>query len=215
MNFMFVLGNILIGLAVGALGGLAGASVLNGSAAHFALHGAMFGVLFGLLFAQRATSLGAGLMWGLSLAFLTWITVAAAAPVSGNMFFGARVHFPELVFSVVCLALPVSLVLGVRVSRRSLAGEHSFSWARAVTAGGFAGILASLIFSRWMYVGDFFPLVAGLELHARSMSVVLQFLMALLIGSTFGLLFQPDVRSFGSSMGWDSAMAFSGGFWVS
>jgi thiol-disulfide isomerase/thioredoxin len=65
---------------------------------------------------------------------------------------------------------------------------------------GFAA--ASLIFSRWMYVGDFFPLVAGLELHARSMSVVLQFLMALLIGSTFGLLFQHDVRSFGSSMGW-------------
>jgi hypothetical protein len=96
----------------------------------------------------------------------------------------------------------VSLVLGVRVSRRNLAGERSFSWARAVTAGGFAGILASLIFNRWMYVGDFFPLVAGLELHARSMSVVLQFLMALLIGSTFGLLFQHDVRSFGSSMGW-------------
>lgn len=202
MNFMFVLGNILIGLAVGALGGLAGASVLNGSAAPFALHGAMFGLLFGLLFAQRATSLGAGLMWGLSLAFLTWITVAAAAPASDNMFFGARAHFPELVFSLVCLALPVSLVLGVRVSRRSLAGERSFSWARAVTAGGFAGILASLIFSRWMYVGDFFPLVAGLELHARSTSVVLQFLMALLIGSTFGLLFQHDVRSFGSSMGW-------------
>ena len=38
MNFMFVLGNILIGLAVGALGGFAGASVLNGSGAHFALH---------------------------------------------------------------------------------------------------------------------------------------------------------------------------------
>ena len=186
MNFRFVLGNILIGLAVGALGGLAGASVLNGSAAALALHGATFGLLFGLLFAQRATSLGAGLMGGLSLAFLTWITVAAAAPASDNMFFGARVNFPELVFSLVCLALPVSLVLGVRVSRRSLAGEpRSFSWARAVTAGGFAGILASLIFSRWMYVGDFFPLVAGLELHARSTSVVLQFLMALLIGSTF------------------------------
>lgn len=90
MNFMFVLGNILIGLTVGALGGLAGASVLNGSAAPFALRGAMFGLLFGLLFAQRATSLGAGLMWGLSLAFLTWITVAAAAPASDNMFFGAR-----------------------------------------------------------------------------------------------------------------------------
>ena len=47
-----------------------------------------------------------------------------------------------------------------------------------------------------------FPLVAGLELHARSMSVVLQLLMDLVIGSTFGLLFQQDVRSCGSSMGW-------------
>ena len=83
-------------------------------------------------------------MWGLSLAFFTWITVAAAAPVSDNMFFGARVHFPELVFSLLCLALPVSLVLVVQVSRRSLAGGRSFSWTRVVTAGGFAGILAEV-----------------------------------------------------------------------
>jgi uncharacterized membrane protein YagU involved in acid resistance len=60
-----------------------------------------------------------------------------------------------------------------------------------------------LIFSRWMYAGDFFPLLSGFgELSSRKETVVLHFGVALLIGATFGLLFQKDIRSYGSSMGW-------------
>src|SRR5258708_27699592 len=50
---------------------------------------------------------------------------------------------------------------------------------------------------------NFCPLVAGL-VHSDSPDVgmALHFLIAVIIGASFGLLFQPDVRSLGSSMGW-------------
>ncbi|HUA86787.1 MAG TPA: hypothetical protein VMB85_23180 [Bryobacteraceae bacterium] len=201
MDFRVILGNVLLGGAAGALGGFAGAMARNGSALVFTSQGVTFGLLFGLLFAHRAISPGSGLIWGLSVALLTWITLTAETPASSDMFQGARKTFPELVFALLCLGLPVGLALGIRSGRRH-ASESSFSWTRAVVVGGFAGLFASLIFSRWMYLGDFFPLVASLELHSRSTSVALQFLVALVIGSTFGLLFQRDVRSLGSSMCW-------------
>ena len=74
---------------------------------------------------------------------------------------------------------------------------------RAIAVGGFAGVLGAMIFGRWSSAGDFFPLVAGLgELHSRMATVGLQFGVATIIGSSFGLLFQRDVRGYGSSMGW-------------
>ena len=60
-----------------------------------------------------------------------------------------------------------------------------------------------MIFGRWMSAGDFFPLLAGLGvIHSHEMTVALHFGIAILIGATFGVLFQRDVRGYGSSMGW-------------
>jgi uncharacterized membrane protein YagU involved in acid resistance len=69
-----------------------------------------------------------------------------------------------------------------------------------------------LIFSRWVASGDYFPLLAGYgELHAaRATIIVLHFGAALLIGVTFGMLFQRDVRGYGSCMGWGLAYGI---FW--
>jgi uncharacterized membrane protein YagU involved in acid resistance len=78
-------------------------------------------------------------------------------------------------------------------------------------AGGGAGIVAALIFSRWMYDGDFYPLISGFgTLSSHFGTVVFHFSAACLIGSTFGLLFQRDVRNLGSAMGWGVAYAM---FW--
>jgi uncharacterized membrane protein YagU involved in acid resistance len=74
---------------------------------------------------------------------------------------------------------------------------------RAIVAGGLAGTLGGLIFGRWMSEGDFFPLLAGFgELHSRTATMTLHFGVALIIGATFGMLFQRDIRGYGSSMGW-------------
>ena len=47
------------------------------------------------------------------------------------------------------------------------------------------------------------PLLEGLpDFQSQARAVILHFLVALLIGSIFGILFQRDVRGYGSSMGW-------------
>ncbi len=198
------LGSALTGLAVGALGGIAASVFLGASLIESVLLGAVFGSVFGLFFAKRAVSPGAGLIWGLSFGFLVWLILIARPLQPTNMLRDARDGFPALVGVLVCLGSPVGMALGIG-GRRPLAGRFGFNWARGLVGGGFAGLLSSLIFSRWMYEGNFFPLVASLELNSRSATVMAHFAMALLIGATFGLLFQSDVFSYGSSMGWGLA----------
>ena len=196
----------LTAVTVGLLGGLAEAALLGTSVIQGCGMGAVFGLVFGLLFAERATSPGAGLIWGLSYAFLTWVLLTATelirAASSNSMLQDARARFPELVAMLICFGLPVGLALGVLGSFRAAVSRLGFSWGRALVTGGLAGTISSLIFSRWMYEGNYFPLVAGIEIESRHVTIALHFLIALVIGATFGLLFQRDVRSYGSSMGW-------------
>jgi uncharacterized membrane protein YagU involved in acid resistance len=53
---------------------------------------------------------------------------------------------------------------------------------------------------------DFFPLIAGLVgSTSRMAGVTLHFIIAVVIGASFGLLFQRDVRGYGSSASWGMA----------
>src|SRR6266702_557649 len=59
---------------------------------------------------------------------------------------------------------------------------------------------------------DHFPLIAGLiHLSSRNAGVALHFVFAFIIGASFGLLFQRDIRGYGSSLGW--GMAFGILWW--
>src|SRR5260370_1387013 len=167
----------ILGLVVGALGGVSGSALLGAALTHGLGLGALFGFTFDLFFTRRATNPGAGLIWGLSCAFLLWVMLPAGMmPLltgsghSAAMLQDARHRFPELVAYLICLGLPVGIALGVRGIRRYNAGQPAFRWARAVLAGGFSGTLGALIFSRWMYVGKFFPLLAGFgQLNSRTL----------------------------------------------
>jgi uncharacterized membrane protein YagU involved in acid resistance len=200
----------LLGLGLGAVGGALQSALLTTSLALGVLLGGLFGLAFGLFFARRATTPGAGLIWGVGSALLLWVMIPAGVlpMLAGSshpigMLSDARVQFPELVAYLLCLGMPVGIALGVRGGLRSRAGQSQFRMGRAIVAGGFAGTLGGLIFGRWMSAGDFFPLVAGFgALHSRAANMTLQFGVALLMGATFGLLFQRDIRGFGSSMGW-------------
>jgi uncharacterized membrane protein YagU involved in acid resistance len=200
----------LLGLALGVSGGLLESAALKTSFLSGGLLGATFGLAFGLLFARRATSPGGGLIWGLGSSFLLWILTAsgffhfvAAAGRPTMMLQDVQGRFSELVGYVLCLGMPVGVGLGIRGAYRTSRPEKKFAWGRAIVAGGFAGTLGGLIFGRWVSSGDYFPLLAGFgELSSRSMTIALHFAIALLIGVTFGLLFQRDVRGYGSCMGW-------------
>src|SRR5215475_14343484 len=115
----------------------------------------------------------------------------------------AQERFPQLVAYLVCLGMPVGVVLGMVGGFSAGTGQPSFRWGRAIVAGGLAGTISGLAFSGWEYSGGYLPLLEGLpEFSSQAKAVVLHFLIALLIGAIFGILFQLDVRGYGSSMGW-------------
>lgn len=199
----------LIGLATGLAGGAVQSAVLGTPLMHGLFVGGLFGLVFAILFERRIRTAGGGLIWGLASAFLVWLVIPAGL---GSMFGpshsmaalgDAREQFPLLVGYLVCLGMPVGLVLGIRNGWKSTDADRRFNWTRAVVAGGMAGVFGGLVFDRWMSAGDYFPLLSGLnQLPSRGGSLLLQFLIAVLMGVFFGLLFQRDVRGYGSCMGW-------------
>jgi uncharacterized membrane protein YagU involved in acid resistance len=200
----------LLGLLTGVMAGALQRRILEAPIATCVLLGGVFGLVFGLCFAKRAATPGAGLIWGLGSALLLWFLLPdgvhpllSPSTASAHMLNDAQEHFPQLVAYLVCLGMPVGLVLGIRGSFLAKGGQPPFRWGRAVVAGGLAGTISGLAFSGWEYAGGFLPLIEGLpEFQSQVRAVILHFLMALLIGAIFGILFQRDVRGYGSSMGW-------------
>jgi uncharacterized membrane protein YagU involved in acid resistance len=168
--------------------------------------------VFGLLTARRAIDPGSGLMWGLGYAFVLWLAVPAGVmplltesmPAMG-MLDTARAHFPDLVAYVLCFGMLPGIVLGTlgSLSRSLREGQPRFSLARALVVGGLAGIVGGWVFGKWMAQVNFFPLIAELvNSDSQMVGKSLHFVFAVIIGATFGVLFQRDVRGYGSSMGW-------------
>jgi len=201
---------LLLGLLTGVLGGALQSRILETPLANCVMLGGVFGLVFGFCFAKRATTPGAGLIWGLGSALLLWFLLPDGihpflrpSTASPHMLNDAQEHFPQLVAYLVCLGMPVGLVLGIRGGFLSKEGQPRFRWGRAIVAGGLAGTISGLAFSGWEYAGGFLPLIEGFpEMPTQARAVTLHFLIALLIGAVFGILFQRDVRGYGSSMGW-------------
>ncbi|MCH7569851.1 MAG: hypothetical protein IH919_04675 [Deltaproteobacteria bacterium] len=173
----------------------------------------MYGLFFALLCSRRAVSPGAGLIWGLGYSFILWLAIPAGIlPVtmggmpSMGMVDTARAHFPELIAYVLCFGMPLGLALGTLGSLHPQPGQVPFSFARAVVGGGIAGVFGGWAFGKWMEKIGFFPLVAGLvNSDSHMVGVTLHFIFAMIIGASFGLLFQRDVRGYGSNLGWGLA----------
>jgi hypothetical protein len=198
-----------LGAMVGMAGGLLQGMMLHSALLTAALFGAAFGLVFGLVFGKRASSAGAGLIWGLSSALLFWFLILAASMLklgthdSNVMLDDARGRFSALAAYLVCLGAPIGIVLGIRGGILPDSSRPRFNRSRAIVAGGLAGVVSGLIFGHWMWQGGFFPLIAGLRTFpSQAVRVLLQFAVAFTIGATFGLLFQRDVRGYGSCMGW-------------
>src|SRR5499433_780768 len=169
----------------------------------------LYGLGFSLLASPRALTPGAGLLWGLAYALLLWLAnplgsstvIMAATP--DTMLNALRARFPALVGHLLCFGMPLGVVLGTVRGLETQRGDKPFSLARALSGGGFAGIVGGRACGKWVAQVNFFPLIAGL-VHSSSygVGVALHFVIAIIIGATFGLLFQRDVRGYGSSLGW-------------
>jgi len=219
-------GSLLTCVVVGGVGGL----LASDGAPFGVLLGALYGLVFALLATERATSPGAGLLWGLGYALVLWLAVPAGLvplfqgmPRMG-MLDTARAHFPDLVAYLLYTGAPLGVTLGLWGSRTRPAdstpeftalspppkgaaqARRPFSWPRAVLVGGLAGLAGGWAFSAWMAQVNFFLVVAGLvNSPSRGVGVALYYLIAAAIGASFGVLFQRDVRGMGSSMGWGVA----------
>src|SRR5882672_3509346 len=188
--------NLVLGAVVGGLGGLG--LFASGRRPIDVLLGVGAGTAFVAVAGGRATSPGAGLLWGLACALLAWL--AAQVPLlptfggsGAGMLVAARDHFSALAASVVLFGCPLGLALGAWNGRTATPrpGVVSFSLARAVVVGGLAGSIGGWAFGKWMEQVNFFPLIAGLlNSTTRVVGVMLHFSIAVAIGGSFGLLFQ-------------------------
>lgn len=202
-------------LVVGCLGGAAYAS---GSPFGVAL-GGLYGLLFVLLAASTVDGAGSGLLWGLAFALLLWLSFPAGLfPVLFGgmpemaMLDTAREQFGDLVAYVVLFGAPLGLTLGIVRGLRPGSDRPPFSLSRAIIVGGFSGLIGGWAFGKWMAQVNFFLTIAGL-VHSDSLAVgeALHYLIAFAIGASFGVLFQRDVRSAGSCVGW--ALAYGLLWW--
>lgn len=133
-----------LGLAVGLGGGVVLSLALGTPVTHGLTTGGLFGLVVGILFVRRATSAGAGLIWGLAAAFLMWLVFPAglrpwfsAGGRSMAALSDARDQFPLLVAYLVCLecrwGLPSefgAVYFRTRRSRISTGGEPSWQAPR-------------------------------------------------------------------------------------
>ncbi len=204
---------IILCVIVGVLGGILCMKLVQASFVTGVLLGGLYGLFFALLCANRAVSPGAGLIWGLGYAFILWLAIPAGIlPVmmegmpEMGMLDSARTHFPELVAYIVCFGMPLGVALGMWGGLQPQPGQARFSISRAVVVGGLAGIFGGWAFGKWMAKINFFPLIAGLvNSDSYMLGVTMHFIFAVIIGASFGVLFQRDVRGYGSNMGWGMA----------
>ncbi len=213
--------SFFISLLLTSTVGIVGAFVYSALIPSPLLNNLAFGVLYAIIFVviahERADDPGTGLVWGLGYAILLWLigpaglfAVMGGMPDMG-MLDAARAHFPELVGYVICFGAPLGVTLGAcGLARKWMRGEAQaedwqirFSLPRALLVGGVAGVVGGIAFGKWMEQVNFFPLIATIvDSTARDVGVTLHYLFAILIGASFGILFQRDIRSFGSSIGY-------------
>lgn len=204
-------------IVAGAIAGFLGALVIlflpSGITANpilVVVSGMAAGMLFAAALGSRPLGPGAALVWGLGGATVLWIAFCALDSVmsgalrGGSMFDVARAHFAAFVgFSLA--AVPFGFVVGT-VGARAEPGRVRLRIARALCGGGFAGIVGGWAFGKWMEQAGFFPLVAGIVGSSSArVGVTLHFAIAIVIGASFGLLFQREIRGVGSSLGWGAA----------
>jgi len=175
--------------------------------------GCGYGLIFCLIAGRRVTTPGGGLLWGLAFALLFWLVGPAAIgllfvstlPGSTMLLDAVRVRFPDLVGYILFFGAPLGICLGTvnRFPTLQRVGADKFDLSRAAVVGGLAGIVGGWAFSQWMAKVNHFPLIAGLiHLSSWNAGVALHFVFAFIIGASFGLFFQRDVRGYGSSLGW-------------
>lgn len=207
---------LVVGIVVGALGALGLVGSGHGSATIWVPAGLLYGTASALVLGRRSIDPGRGLMWGLSSVMVVWIGLLGAITVlreSTTVLGSATVvdPFTLLIYLVLGFGAPVGIAVGFWQARRTTGDRDPIEVPRAIVVGTLAGLVGGWAFGAWMGQEDVFALIA--EIVGSSSSQVgqaIHYVIAMTIGASFGLLFQRDARSYGSSLVWGMAYGF---FW--
>ncbi len=198
----------MVGMSSPAAGGLL----------HY-LIGLVIAMTFALLFYRNMGGAGSALIWGMGYGVLWWILgpltllpLFTGNPVPWTVE-AARANFPSLVahllygavvgwFYAVVNRLWVILFVDSDPLSRTREGAGTRS-VRGLLIGQAGGILGGTLFTFVMYGVGALPSVASL-VGSRSplVGVLVHFAISILIGSSFGLLFQRQAYSPGAGMSW-------------
>lgn len=198
---------------------------LPGDSALHLLLSAIVGLVFGITLGHQITTPGSGLVWGIVMGAAWWLV----GPLT--VFPLAHGERPDWSIALAQSAFP--LLAGLAVMYGALMGllfwclaevtgnTFSLKWIRRASiysgqtaiSGGLAGLLGGWVFSQWMEQTGFFPLVAGL-VNSTDVGTGrgLHFGISLLIGVTYGILFQREACTPGTSIAW--GMVYGLIWWV-
>ena len=206
-------------ILIGAISGFAGAIgllLIDQGSLGLLPAGVLFGVGMAVGAGDRAIDPGRGLVWGLGIGFLVWGFGLGFVQLVPSVLWSIDVPslegaFPSLVRLLLGFGAPVGLSIGLCQSWRVVSDRDPIDVPRAIVVGSVAGIVGGWAFSAWMAQAGMFPLIAELVGAATpEIGRIVHFLIAVVIGATFGVLFQRDARGHGSSLTW--GMAY-GMFW--
>ncbi|MBI2087746.1 MAG: hypothetical protein HYT78_03270 [Deltaproteobacteria bacterium] len=217
------------GLLAGLLGGWVYGSFGSphpwfGPAHHLFLN-AGIGIGFGLFLGKLVTTAGSGLLWGEAYALIWWIV----GPLTFFPFLlgnppgwtveAARSAFPMLLGYLVGYGTVLGLVYSYLSAlfagswRARVLRQLTADFLFAVAIGGVAGLVGGLAFGAWMERVGIFPLIAGLvRSESADVGRTLHFIISVVIGASYGVLFRGDIQGIGSSIAWGLAYGFT--WWV-
>lgn len=231
---------VLLGLLAGFAAGLV-ASLLPVASPGLGwnlLVSPMLGLVFGLVFSHRIHTAGAGLIWGESFGLLWWlIGPLTLDPLLSGRGLTWTINWVQELFSLLpgqvvgygaVLGLsyaglawglgrlqPAATMTSSEPAQPSLPSGQPIvpPLVQAIIIGGLGGLIGSWVFVRGIETAQFFPLVAGL-MGSNSMLIgrILHYVIGTIIGISFGLLFQRDVRGAGSGLVWGLSYGLT--WWV-
>jgi uncharacterized membrane protein YagU involved in acid resistance len=222
--------NALAGLLAGGLAGLV-SSLLVESPLGFGLNLAILtalGLVFGLVVGPRIRTPGTGLVWGEAYGLFWWLlgSLTLIPLLSGQglawTVSAIQEKFPLMLGQIVgygavlglgyyLLAWGLAKIMPVRArpAPDSAAPKIPRGQAiapplvQAIVIGGLGGLIGSWVFAQGIERAEFLPLVAGM-MGSNSMAVALflHYLVGIVIGISFGVIFHRDIQGAGSGLIW-------------
>jgi uncharacterized membrane protein YagU involved in acid resistance len=188
------------------------------------LIGAAAGLIYAALYPTATAGLGVSAVRGVAYGFMWWVLGALTLlPVISGQGVGwsldhVRVEFPTLPAFILFGSLITLLFRSLEGIVRVLLAEDSYSprtegpaiqAIRALGQGAAAGVAGGAIFTAVMFQVGFLPQVASLVGSGSAWTGFgVNFVIGLLVGMSYGLLFRRQSFDLSSALGWGLAYGF-------